>query len=227
MFLFQLLAIAGEWEKAKTQLSALAELSPAAEMLKAAYSGAIAAETSRAAAFDGSQNPPLLVVSEWAAKLAEAIRLFASGETDHAISLRDQAFDEAPDATGTIDGMRFEWIADADSRFGPAFEAIVSGTWGLIPFDAVSGIKSEGARDLRDLVWYPVEIALRSGQSIAAFLLARYPGTETMGDASQKLARATGWTPAAWGDAGVGQRLWSLSGGEDVPLLSLRSLVFD
>ncbi len=227
MFLFQLLALSGEWDKATSQLEALAQLSPAAEMLKVAYSGAIAAEADRASAFAGTSTPPLLVDSAWAGGLAEAIRLFGAGQADEAIELRDRTFADAPDTPGTIDDVRFDWIADADSRFGPTIEAIVAGRWGLIPFDAIAAIKSEGVTDLRDLIWYPVEIALRSGQSVAAFLPARYPGTGKAEDPAHRLARATAWTPSPWGEAGTGQRLWSLSGGEDVPLLSLRSLVFD
>ena len=73
-------------------------------------------------------------------------------------------------------GRKFGWIADVDPRLGPCFEAIVAGKWGLVPFEAISRIKTEGPRDLRDVVWLPVEMALRSGQSAAALLPARYPG---------------------------------------------------
>ncbi len=37
--------------------------------------------------------------------------------------------------------------------------------------------------------------------------------------------RATEWSRGADGEAGLGQRLWMLSGGEDVDILSLRKLV--
>lgn len=228
LFLFQLLALSGEWEKARSQLSALAQLSPEARMLSTAYGEAITAELFRARVFAGEQAPVLLTGgSAWAGDLAAALGHFAAGRVEEGEAARERAFDAAPDTPGEIDGQRFDWLADADSRFGPAFEAIVAGQWGLVPFEAVERIESEGPRDLRDLVWYPVEIAFRTGQSTPAMLPARYPGTEQSGAADLSLARATEWRDAPGGQAGLGQHLLMLSDGDERGLLTLRSLVFD
>ena len=227
MFLFQLLAVAGEWDKARQQLEALAKLSPEAQMLSVVYGQAIAAETVRADVFAGRARIRPLVEADWIEPLAESIQLYAAGDSSRAAECRDAAFDSAPDTPGELDGVRFDWIADADARFGPAFEAIVGGQYGLVPFDAIESIRSEGPRDLRDIVWYPVEIGFRSGQSVAAFLPARYPGTESSTESAERLARATGWAEAPWGQSGSGQHLWILSGGEECGLLSLHSLALD
>ena len=112
-------------------------------------------------------------------------------------------------------------------RFGPVIEAIVAGRYGLIPFDAITSITSEGPQDLRDTVWYPVQIALRSGQSVAAFLPVRYPGSEEAAAAAVRMARETDWVEHSWGQAGLGQRLWALPDGSDCGLLDLRSISFD
>ncbi len=225
MFLFQFLAIAGEWDKARTQLNALAQLSPEAQMLSVAYGQAIDAEKRRAEVFAGAQRIDVLANSDgWAHGLAQALEHFANGRVAEGEAAREAAFDAAPDTAGRFNEIGFDWIADADGRFGPAFEAIVGGRYGLLPFDAVERITCEGVRDLRDLVWLPVEIAMRSGQSIAGFLPARYPGTEAQGDAQEQLARATSWHADASGEAGRGQRLWTLSNGDDHGLLSLRLL---
>lgn len=227
MFLFQLLCIAGEWDKAHNQLNLLAQLSPEAQMLSVAYGQAIAAERERAQVFAGAARLKLLVASEWAEGLADAIEHRASGRVAEGDAARDRAFEDAPDTPGSLDGLRFDWIADADSRFGPAFEAIIGGRYGLVAFDTVAGISSEGPKDLRDTVWYPVQLAFRSGQSVAALLPARYPGSETADDATERLGRATGWRDTAWGQVGSGQHLWALSTGGDRDLLSVRRLVFD
>ena len=150
MFLFQLLALVGEREKAAKQLGMLAQLSPEAQMLAVAYSRALAAEDQREMVFSGKADMPLAVHSDWAVKLAEAIGHFAAGRTAQGEACREDAFDAAPDCAGTIDGKPFDWIADADSRFGPSFEAIINGQYGLVPFDQVESIVSEGPRDLRD-----------------------------------------------------------------------------
>ena len=228
MFLFQLLALTGEWDKARTQVQALAQLSPEAQMLAAAYGQAIEAEAVRKAVFAGTARAEVVGDPDgWANGLADAIQLLARGEGDAGLAARDAAFDNAPDCPGSLNDTPFEWIADADGRFGPSFEIIIAGRYGLVPFDAVGRITSDGPVDLRDLIWYPVQIAFKSGQSVAAFLPARYPGTESIDNNQQRLARATGWTAAGWGDVGSGQHLWTLSDGEEHGLLALRSLVFD
>jgi protein involved in temperature-dependent protein secretion len=226
MFLFQLLCVSGEWDKALIQLRALAQLSPEAQMLAAAYSQAIEAEKFRAQVFAGGAQPALLVKSPWAGDLAGALSALCQGRTEDAQALRDQAFDAAPDTPGDLDGAAFDWIADGDSRFGPAIEAIVAGQWGLVPFDAIEKIESEGPRDLRDIVWLPVQLAFKTGQSVAALLPARYPGSEARPDAAIRLGRGTDWLVQPWGQAGVGQHEWSLSDGTDVGILSLRRLTF-
>jgi type VI secretion system protein ImpE len=227
MFLFQLLALTGEWDKARTQVQALASLSPEAQMLAAAYGQAIEAEAVRRAVFNGTARIDVIAdPGKWANGLADALHLLAQGSTEAGLAARDAAFDNAPDCPGSLNDTPFEWLSDADTRFGPSFEIIIAGRYGLVPFDAVDKITSDGPVDLRDLVWYPVQIAFKSGQSVAAFLPARYPGTESAEDSQERLARATSWTATAWGEAGSGQHLWTLSDGEDHGLLSLRSLVF-
>ncbi len=228
MFLFQLLAVAGEWDKAKSQLEALAQLSPQAQMLTVTYGQTIAAEALRARVFSGEEAITLLHDADgWAAGLPAAIQAFAKGDTAAGEAARDAAFDAAPDTPGTLNGIAFDWICDVDARFGPTFECILGGRYGLIPFSALERIESSGPADLRDIVWYPVQVAFRSGQSAAAFLPARYPGTEGSAVDLEKLARATSWQDASGGEIGSGQHLWSLSDGDDVGLLSLTVLKFD
>jgi type VI secretion system protein ImpE len=228
MFLFQLLAITGEWDKARTQLQSLVQVASEAQMLGVTYNQVIGAEKQRAAVFAGAAEVPLLVgEGGWAEGIARGIGLIARGEVAAGIAARDEAFDNAPDMAGTLDGAAFEWIADADARFGPTLEIVLGGRYGLIPLDAVESITSEGPADLRDTIWYPVEIAFRSGHSAAAFLLARYPGSESSAEGGEKLGRVTSWREAEWGDVGMGQRLWTLSDGSDRGLLELRNLHFD
>lgn len=228
MFLFQLFAVIGEWTKAKLQLDTLAQVSPDAQMLSVAYGQAIASEGVRAAFFSGGGEVPVHGSDGgWASDLATSLSAFAKGDGAAGDEARERAFDAAPETPGTIDGVKFDWIADADSRFGPALEAIIGGNWGIVPFDAIAKISSTGVRDLRDLVWYPVQIMFKNDQSVAAMLPARYPGTDKSLDNQERLARATSWSSGPSGDVGCGQRLLSLSTGDDIDLLSLRSLVFD
>jgi type VI secretion system protein ImpE len=226
MFLFQLLAVAGEWDKARSHLEALARISPEAQMLATVYSMAMKAEVQRAAIFAGRERMPV-IRGAWAEGLADAIMHYANGRAADGDSARDAALDEAPDTPGELGGVHFDWLADADARFGPTFEVIIQGRYGLVAFSEVASVLSEGPRDLRDTVWYPVQLAFREGQSVAALLPARYPGSEQSDDLAMRMGRSTGWQAGAAGETGCGQHLLALSGGEEIGLLALRSLVFD
>ena len=226
MFLFQLLAVAGEWEKARTHLDALARISPDARMLATVYSMAMKAEEQRAAIFAGRERMPV-IRGAWCEGLADAIMHYAKGDAAEANAARDAALDQAPDTPGEIDRVRFDWITDADARFGPTLEVIIQGRYGLVAFSEVSVLQSEGPKDLRDTVWYPVQIQFREGQSVAALLPTRYPGSERSSDLALRMGRGTGWQEEAAGESAFGQHLLTLSGGEDIGLLTVRSLTFD
>jgi type VI secretion system protein ImpE len=228
MFLFQLLCVTGEWDKARKQLETLVQVAADAQMLGVTYNQVLDAERLRGDVFAGKAQMPVLAgMGGWIEGVAEAITLLAQGQVEAAEAARDAAFGQAPDTPGSIDGNAFDWIADSDMRFGPAFEAIVAGRYGLVPFDAVESITTQGPRDLRDLLWLPVQMALRSGQTIAAFLPSRYPGTEGSSDGATQLGKQTDWREQPWGEAGLGQRLWTLSDESEVGLLQFRQLAFD
>lgn len=227
MFLFQLLCLLGEWDKARGQLRTLATLSPEAQMLAVNYNLAIEAEQERGRVFAGTAPPALLVSSSpWAGDLAAALAALTQGRVGEAVEQRDRAFEAAPDTPGNLDGADFDWIADGDARFGPTIEVIIAGRWGLVPFEAIERIESEGPKDLRDMVWLPAVVAFKTGQSVNAMLPVRYPGGEHAQDNAIRMARSTTWRDEEWGAAGEGQHEWSLSGGRDAGLLSLRRLVF-
>jgi type VI secretion system protein ImpE len=192
MLLFQILSVTGEWEKASAQLRAIAQLDPEAQMLQTAYNQVIAAEQARAAAFAGSTPMTILVEApEWVNALARSLEAFAKGNAAEGNELRDRAFDGAPDSAGTLNDCEFTRLADVDARFGPVFEAMIAGRWGLVPFETVSEIRSEGPKDLCDVVWLPIEMTLRSGPGLAGFIPARYPGTERAPERDLRLGKRT------------------------------------
>jgi type VI secretion system protein ImpE len=227
MFLFQLLCIEGEWDKARMQLGTMARLSPEAQMLGVAYGQAIQGELARGACFAGRGRASVLVDPlGWSVGLAEAMQAEASGDVALSVQLRSDALDRCPDVRGTIDGEPFETLFDGDTRFGPVLEAIVAGRWGLIPFSAIDEIVSAGPVDLRDLVWQPAEVRFRDGPALAALLPVRYPGVEAEADAGLRLARRTEWREADYALHGAGQRVWTTGAGDEVGILAFRRIKF-
>jgi type VI secretion system protein ImpE len=228
IFLFQLLCVLGDWNRAIRQLKVCGELDPAALQMCQAYREAIICEVYREKVFHGDKAPLVFgEPQEWLAGLIEAGRLLAKGEVQAAADLRARAFDAAPASTGEIDGTRFEWIADADMRFGPVLEAIVNGRYFWIPFAQIAQITFDPPTDLRDAVWTAANIRLANEGAVVALIPTRYPMSGQTGTAAEKLSRATSWADVgAETFVGTGQRLLGTDQG-DVALLDARLIRFD
>ena len=224
-FFWQLVALEGEWDKADQQLRALAAAEPKAMMLGSVYSQAIAAMKTRDAVMSGQLRPQSIVGTEpWVDGLLDALHAHMMGSPD-AGARSDVALEAAPATPGSLNGDPFEWIADADLRFGPVLEVIVGENYGFIPFAALKRIKVAEPADLRDTVWLPVELETLAGQTSMAFVPVTYPGTIASKDAALILARRTDWVELNGGEVGLGQRLLATDGPESA-ILALRDVRF-
>ncbi|MES9939065.1 MAG: type VI secretion system accessory protein TagJ [Candidatus Thiodiazotropha sp. 6PLUC2] len=227
VFLFQLLCVVGAWERALSQLDVAADLDPLNLPMAQTYREAIQCELFRKEVFGGEKSPLIFGdPPEWTAFLLESLRLSGKGEYAQAESLRNQAFELAPTSSGMLDEQPFAWLADADSRIGPMFEAIVNGRYYWIPMQRLKKVSIEAPEDLRDMVWTPAHLTFENEGEAVALLPARYPGTEQETDTALKLSRKTEWlTPADNLYIGLGQRMLATDQNE-YPLLNTREIEF-
>ena len=226
VFLFQLLCVIGDWERARAQLKVLGELSVGSLPLVHVYGSAITCELLRRDVFAGVKTP--LVLGEplpWMALLFQALSVAAEGRRGDATTLRAEALEKAITVPGTIDGQAFEWIADADSRLGPVCEAIVDGRYYWVPFERLRSITLEAPADLRDVVWLPAKFGLINGGEATGLIPVRYPGSEADANGLIRLGRKTEWDEVAPETFhGRGQRMFATADGE-YALLSVRRIV--
>ncbi len=228
-FLYQLLALNGQWEKALNQLQVVAGMLPEGGPVVATLYGAlIRCEGLRAEVFAGKKSPLLFGEPEpWMGELVEANRLLANGDAGAAVTLRGRAFESAPTRAGRLDGQPFAWLADADGRLGPMLEAMLDGKYYWIPFSRISRINLPAPTELRDLIWAPAHFTWANGGASAGFVPTRYPGTEIAADGPLRLGRATTWAePAPDLQVGLGQRVWATDA-DDHPFLSVRAVEFN
>lgn len=225
VFLFQLLAVLGQWERALNQLKVIGELDATALPMVHTYREALRCEMLRARVFAGKASPVVFgEPTRWLALLIEALRLSAVGDHEKALPLREEAFELAPATAGTLDGVAFEWIADADARLGPVLEAIMNGGYYWVPFERIRAIRIAPPEDLRDMVWAAAEIDWPNGGTGVALVPSRYAGSEHAADKALSLARSTIWeepTPGVF--TGLGQRILATDTGE-YPLLEIRAI---
>ncbi len=222
-FLFQMFCVFGEWERAQNQLAVALELDPMALPMAQTYRATIRCELLRERVFAGSRTPTIFGEPEpWMPLLMEANRLLAAGNPDQAAGLRDEAFEQAPATSGTIDGRDFAWIADADQRLGPMLEAIVDGKYYWAPFHRLRSLVIEAPTDLRDQVWMPATFTWANGGESVGFVPTRYPGSAAA-DSQLALARRTEWREQGDWFIGLGQRMLATDA-DETPLMELRRL---
>lgn len=227
VFLFQLLALMGQWERALNQLMVAGELDAANLAMVQTYREALHCEVLRGEIFAGRRSPLVFGQPDpWFALLTEAARLAAQGAGAQAKDVRERALESAPSTPGQIDGVPFDWIMDGDSRLGPVIEAIVNGRYYWIPFQHVQAIRMDKPEDLRDLVWTPAYFTWANGGESVGLIPTRYPGSEASPDPALRLGRKTDWLEQP-GETyfGQGQRMFFTDGGE-YPLMDVRTIVF-
>jgi type VI secretion system protein ImpE len=232
IFLFQLLAVLGQWQRASDQLKICGELDAGTLAMVNTYGPALQCEAVREAVFAGRTLPHIFgPPTEWVALLAQALKLDAEGQSTAAGAQRATALEQAEARAGALDtaaaeGQAFEWIADADSRLGPVLEVIINGRYGWLPLMHVHELRIEAVADLRDLIWAPAQLTFSNGGETVALLPVRYAGTPVAEGGSLAMSRQTDWVEIGAGTGqyrGVGQRVLATDAAEH-GLLELRRI---
>ncbi|MCC2974176.1 type VI secretion system accessory protein TagJ [Massilia sp. IC2-476] len=222
IFLFQLLSVMGQWSRALTQLNVVGELDAEALPMVQTYREAIQCEALRTEIFAGRRAPLIFgEPQDWLGPLVEALRLDATDPV-RAGALREQALEQAPASSGSVDGERFAWLMDADERLGPVLEAVVNGRYFWIPFSRIARIEIDPPSDLRDTVWTAATFTWTNEAQAVGLIPTRYEGSTDLESDALKLARRTEWQDGR----GLGQRMFA-SDRADYALMDVRKLEFD
>ena len=241
IFLFQLLSILGQWDRALGQLNVLRDLNADSLSMVQAYQEALNCEALRDVVFSGNRSPLLFGEPEpWMALMLEALKLSGQGNGVESAALRDNALQDAPLVSGTLTlfpekttddratalVLPFEWVADADSRIGPFLEAIVNGKYFWIPFQRIGSISLEKVSDLRDLVWLPARFEWANGGEAVGFVPTRYVQSQSHSDDHIRLGWKTIWSEAGEGTYfGLGQRILTTDA-DEYPLTKIQKIEF-
>ena len=96
VFLFQLLCVLGQWDRALNQLKVASELDPGALAMAQMYGDAVRCEAVRREVFEGKKSPMIFgAPDQWLALLIESLLRAGRGERAKSEELRLRAFEEA------------------------------------------------------------------------------------------------------------------------------------
>ncbi len=224
-FLFELLAFAGEWDRARRQIEAVTYPDPERDAAVAQYKKLLDAEDHRRRVFRDGVLPEFLIPApDWVYPRLEAVNALRAGHPAEAKALIEKSDAAAPPVRATLNGKPADGLRDCDDLFGPVLEVLAHGGYYWLPLEQVETIAANPPKFPRDLIWFPVKLSVKDGPAGDAFLPARYPLTAEGDDDALKLARATNWRQDEGGPVrGVGLRLF-LAGDDAVPLTELREL---
>jgi len=227
IFLFQLLAILGSWDRAAKQLDVIAKMDVSTLAMVHEYRAAIECELFREDVFIGKHNPVFVgQPDEWQALIIQSLKSLSENNESDSNKLRTQALEKAPTTAGTINGDAFEWIADADTRLGPLLEVFVEGQYRWVSFANMKRIAIEAPENLRDFVWMPAHIQWATEGESFVLIPTRYPFSAEQ-NAQLALSRKTEWIEKKEGSfIGFGQRLFTTDA-NDYSLLDVRDVYFE
>ena len=133
-----------------------------------------------------------------------------------------------PPVSGTLNGVPFQALVDADTRFGARLEVFAAGQYMWVPFEHIAAIRMAPPTRLRDMLWAPAVVragtGFRGAELGEVLLPILAPLSWQHPDAAVRLGRATEWQELPDGSqAPIGQKLL-LVDEEEFPILELREL---
>jgi type VI secretion system protein ImpE len=227
-FLFELLAFAGDFERARRQLDVLGTENSKTEAGTLMYRTVLAAEEARQKVFSSGLRPTFLFGEpSYVHQHLEAINRLRQDRLDEATALLEAAEEARPALSGKLNGQQFGDFRDADDLLGPFLEVFVQEQYVWLPMEQVSRIEVTPPTQLRDLLWIQAKIQGRPGAVGEVFLPVLYPGSSANDNEQIRLGRMTDWETLGDGLVrGVGQRMFFV-GEEERALLDIKEITFE
>ncbi|CAH6320607.1 MULTISPECIES: type VI secretion system accessory protein TagJ [Pantoea] len=175
--LFKLYCIDGAWDKALMQLQTMALLDSELKKQTELYKNLVFSEVQRQQVLTGERQAATLKgeMPGWMLKIHQANSEHYQGESEQALTLREEGFEQAPENAGRSETLgEFSWIADSDSRLGPICEFICAGGYRWVPYAGIQRLNLRQPEDLLDLLWLPAEVNVE-GETYYGYVPARYP----------------------------------------------------
>lgn len=225
LFLFEMLAFAGDLDRAKRQIEAINYGQMELDASVMAYRKMLDSEQARRQLFSDGRAPKFFgEPSEHVRLRLEAVNRLRANRPAEAAELLAQAAAATPAVKGQLNDKPFDSLRDCDDLFASVLEVMGHGAYYWIPLDQVETVTMNPPKAPRDLLWAPARVELREGTAGNIFLPALYPGSHEHPDNQVKLGRMTDWKSSEGSPVlGVGLHMF-MAGEADVSLLEWRQL---
>jgi type VI secretion system protein ImpE len=145
LFLFELLAFAGELDRAQRQIEALLTSETEHDLPFVAYRQLLDGERARRRLFGEGVSPRFFAEPPEHVRLRlEAVTRLREGRSDEAAELMHRADEAAPPLKGTLNGRAFGLLRDCDDFFGTVLELLHLGSYYWLPLELVAEVAAPG-----------------------------------------------------------------------------------
>lgn len=221
--LAEVLAAAGNLERADAQLDIAATQDPSWAVKTALLRQLLRAEKTRREVFEAKALPELLLEPTAAIEQALKLTVDCALAPDQAVDL--QSNESLPTAQ-LDDGPRLHPFIDLDDRTRGVAELMSStGKYFWVPLEAIESAEFSPAQTLFEQLWRPCSVAVRGGPSGLVYWPAIYPPRSDDSDAERQ-GLVTQWHQAGGVTLGAGLRCF-LAGDDVLPMSELTRLVID
>ncbi len=226
--LFALLCFAGDYERARKQLTAIDAQTTQSDA--PAYLNLLKAEETRRQVLENALRPKFFVDPPARLELSlQAICRLKEGNGSEAKTLLDRSDEERPAVAGSLNGEAFDDFADADDVTRSFLEVFVGSDYFWAPFEQLQSLQvvlPDPVRP-RDLLWAPCQLFLRDGCAQRGFTPVLYADSRRSNDDSLRLGQGTSFEEMDGGVCrGFGRKQF-VAGEQDPTPLDLTDVVFE
>lgn len=228
-FLFELMIMAGEFDRAEKQLDVLGQQDANALLGTQIYRQCIACEKKRQKVFNSDAVPDFITAKPaYTQLLLDSILDLRNGNVAGAREKLDQSEAERPANAGKLNGEReFQDFRDYNDLTASVLEVFLKGEYLWIPLEFVRKIELTPPKSLRDVCWAQGTIEMLDGTNGEIHLPALYNNSAKHEDGAIRLGKATDWTDAGEDIfLGAGTRLFWFDG-ENAPISDVQILEFN
>jgi type VI secretion system protein ImpE len=207
LFLFELLAFAGDLDRARRQIEAVTYTEPELVAGVLAYKNLLDSEQARRRLFRDGVPPKFFgEASEHVHWRLEALNRLREGRPLEAGQCLEKAAEATPAVKGRLNDKPFTSLRDCDDVLAGVLEVMANGAYYWVPLEQVETLIVKAPKFPRDLLWAAGRLE-RADSGGNVFLPALYPESHEHPDDQIKLGRSTDWKGAEGGPVqGVGAR---------------------
>jgi type VI secretion system protein ImpE len=224
LFLFELLAFAGDLDRARRQIDAVNYGNMELDAAVLSYRKLLDSEQARRRLFSDGLVPRFFGAQPehvyWRLEAVNRLRENKPGEAAQCLAKATEAC--AP-VSGELNDKPFTSFRDADDLLGGIVEVMAQGQYYWVPVEQIEAVIAGAPKFPRDLLWFPARLEME-GSAGNVHIPVLYPGSHEHADTQVKLGRMTDWKSTEGGPVlGVGAHVF-LVDDDAVGLLEWRQL---